>query len=163
MGEAKRRKQLDASYGQGRDISNSQSFARHVGKLFFEADEIWTRDLRAHGDFKQADKTLTDWMQQQLSCFKAQDRPNVATALINLYLEAGARYMNDLSQHQVPDLDDHHLAWGRMFHAIAKASEPWLPEEIKQELDTFLEPLLYEEDDDINEGAKVISAVEPQS
>jgi len=62
MGEAKRRKQRDASYGKGYDITSPRSLARYVRKLFLEADQVWAENLRAHYDLEQADKGLADWM-----------------------------------------------------------------------------------------------------
>lgn len=160
MGEAKRRKLLDANYGQGHDISSPRSLARHIRILFRETDPVWFKELRVYLDPERADKMLADWMQQRMSSFKAQDRPTVATALAAQYVESGTRFMK--AKQQASETEDYETAWGRMFQAIVKSLEPWLPDDIKQDLDLFLEPLLYGPYD-LNERAKMISAVEPQS
>jgi len=76
-----------------------------------------------------------------MSYFKAQDKPIVATAVATQYLDAGAQYVQHLSEHYPQDLEEYGAGWGRMFRAIAKSLEPWLPEDTKQELDVFLEPM----------------------
>ncbi|HEY9903559.1 MAG TPA: hypothetical protein V6D43_14240 [Candidatus Sericytochromatia bacterium] len=155
MGEAKRRKQRDASYGKSYDITSPRSLAHHLRKLFLEADQVWGDELGIHYDLEQADNKLAEWMQQQMSCFKAQDRLIMATALVTQYLDAGVQYTQHLSERYPQDLEEHRAGWGRMFQAIAKSLEPWLPEDVLQELNVFLEPGSDEAHDLVRSHLKV--------
>lgn len=159
MGEAKRRKLLDANYGHGHDISNPKSRDYHAKKLFVAVDTLWTEDFLSHADFKQADKTVADWMQQQMSSFKVADRSTLARSLTYLYLEAGQWFLSELSRRRVPNLEDQNTAWIMKFRAVVKALEPWLPEDVLQQLGALLDPL-PDEEIDINKQVELISEVE---
>lgn len=65
----------------------------------------------------------------------------MAAALVTQYLEAGVQYDKHLSEHYPQDLEERRAAWGQMFQAIVKSLESWLLEDLKQELNVFLEPV----------------------
>jgi hypothetical protein len=103
MGEAKRRKQLDQTYGLAYQVTSSQDMSRHVGRLFRDFYQQWGELIATDNNFDEITTRLVDRMQQQLSSFKPQDREVVANALMTMYMESGRDFLESLLLEDNPE------------------------------------------------------------
>lgn len=137
MGDAKRRKQRDVSYGQVHQISTTQELHRHLEKLFKDFSKKLQENLEAtNGNFDEVTQRLANWIQKQFSCYKASDRQLLATALISMYTEAGNDYLETLFTQN--DTKDQAMVLRMFMECLIKVLKPWLSEEQQQEVDKFL-------------------------
>lgn len=143
MGEAKRRKQLDANYGKVHQIRTTQEFGNHIIKLFESLSEKWYEYIEATNfDLDEVIQKLTNTTEQQFSSYKASDQQLLATALIRLYSEAGNDYLKMLSkQDDKDDAVDQATVYGLFIECLIKVLKPWLNEDQQREAEKLLEQL----------------------
>lgn len=137
MGEAKRRKQRDVSYGQVYQISTTEELHRHVRKLFQDFSKKWYENIEATNvNLDEVNQRLADRMQKQLSCYKASDRQVLATALIGRYTAAGEDYLEMVLKQD--DAEDQVTTLRMFMECLIKVLKPWLDEDQKREFNKIL-------------------------
>jgi hypothetical protein len=136
MGDAKRRKQRDVSYGQIYQIRTTEDFQRHLDKLFKNFYLKWEEAMHAtNNNLDEVNQRLADRMQEQFSCYKVSDRQLFATALLRMYIEAGTDYLDTLFK---PDkLEDQAMVLKMFIECLIKVLKPWLSEDQQREIDEF--------------------------
>jgi hypothetical protein len=140
MGEAKRRKQRDVSYGQFYQVRTTEDIERHVEKLSKDFSKKWHENLEAtNGNLDEVTARLADRMQKELSCYKAADRQVLTTGLINMYAGEGEDYLEMVLKQD--DAEDQAIVLIMFMECLLKVLKPWLDENQKREVNNLLAQL----------------------
>ena len=140
MGEAKRRKQRHASYGQIHQIRTGQDLEYHTGKLFnYFSKQCYENIEATNANLDEVNQRLADSVQKQLSLYKSSDRQLLATSLIGMYTEAARDYLEVLSEQNNQDnAEKQVMVLGMFLECLIKALKPWLNEEQQREFEELL-------------------------
>jgi hypothetical protein len=132
MGEAKRRKQLDANYGKVvHQIRTTQDFDKHLIRLFRSFSEEWYEYVEGTNfDLDEVIQKLTNSIEKKFSFYKSSDQQLLATALIHLYSETANDYLEILSKQD--DAVDKTTVHKLFVDCLIKILKPWLNEHQQQ-------------------------------
>lgn len=99
MGEAKRRKQLDPSYGRIPSLTSQNQKAKHLNRILDEINrqfEITIKQIASADsifDSYAADRQrVSDWLDNQLKNYSTDDRTMLASSIMSVYAEMAMKY-----------------------------------------------------------------------
>ena len=99
MGEAKRRKQLDRSYGSTPSLSSQNQKQKHVNRLIEQLSAQFEREIKevaaAESIIEPYDRycqSMSDWINEQLAIYQPEDRTLIASSVMTCYAEMAMKY-----------------------------------------------------------------------
>lgn len=99
MGEAKRRKKLDSSYGQVPSLKTSASQEKHVGQIIDELHSQCSSELKTlvvaeqiPDNYKQIRAQLASWVENRFLQYRESDREVIASSLLLFFSEMSHKY-----------------------------------------------------------------------
>lgn len=99
MGEAKRRKQIDPTYGKVPSLRTERDRKKHFEKILDDLHSECSSELKAliTGDkapdeYEQIRVSLGSWIENRLSDYREQDRETIANSLLLFSYEMSEEY-----------------------------------------------------------------------
>lgn len=99
MGEAKRRKQLDATYGNVPRLTSRDLQQKHVNLIVDELSQKFATEIEQIAAAEsiinsyEFDKQLiSDWLHSKLELYRQSDRTLLASSIMTIYAEIAMKY-----------------------------------------------------------------------
>lgn len=99
MGEAKRRKQIDPTYGKVPSLRTERDREKHFEKILDDLHSECESELKAliigdkaPDEYEQIRVSLGSWIENRLSNYREQDRETIANSLLLFSYEMSEKY-----------------------------------------------------------------------
>lgn len=99
MGEAKRRKQLDASYGKTHSLVSLNQQQKHVDAIASELSYRFKSEIKEIAaaesiidNYDSYKEFVSNWLHPKLEQYRPSDRLTIASSIMTLYAEIAMQY-----------------------------------------------------------------------
>ena len=99
MGEAKRRKQLDTSYGSIPSLTSVSQQQKHVDSIVDRLSQEFVSEIKQIAaaesmidSYDSYKKSVSHWLQLKLEPYRQKDRTMIASSIMTVYAEIAMQY-----------------------------------------------------------------------